>query len=333
MLVGLVDPSHYEREHDKPGRLPNWFTIEELLDISQDPNPRWSPWTYELIAAALSEHQERGDHISTTALTGACPRSAVLQRRVDYIDNLDNLYAALRGTMVHRTLEYNSRADGIAEARFFVTVDDIELSCSPDLLTTDTVFDYKVPTDVTGVPNFGYPFRHQTEQLMVNAFITRHAERWEYEGELPFDPRENPASHAVIVYLGPKFPKIIQVERNEEFVTPAGVTKKAKRPYVWDDDEALAFIRPRLHLFKNALDDFPDFPRPWTDHETGVVYFAEDTFDEDGRMQPGIWGGDASYKCPGPPLCKLPDDLARRDPERYVWEKQEEHQRAKVKRA
>lgn len=337
MLIGIVDPSHYEREHDKPGRLPNWFTTEELLLASSAPNPKWSPWTHELIVAALREHQERGDHISTTALVASCPRSEVLKRRVDYIESLDSMYAALRGTMIHRTLEHSARLGAIAEARFYVTVDGIELSCSPDLLTTDTLFDYKVPTDQTGVPSFGYPFRHQTEQLMTNAFITRHAERWDYEGPLPFDPREFPAEHVVIVYLGPKTPKIIEYERREKFETPAGVMKEAKRPYVWNDEEALTFIRPRIHLFENALNSYPDWPDPWTDAETGETFHAEDTYEENKRtgkqdLVPGIWGGPADWRCPGDPLCKLPSDLARRDPSRYAWPKQVENDKAREKR-
>lgn len=322
-LVGIIDPSHYERAHAKAGRLPGWLTLDEAMLASQNPNPKWSPWTYELITAALSEHQERGKRISTTALTSACPRSTVLERSVDYIGSLDSMYAPLRGTMVHRTLEAYPRANAIAEGRFFTTIDGIEISCSPDLVTTDTVYDYKVPTDISGVPSFGYPFRHQTEQLMLNAFILRHAEKWELSNDKPisFDPREFPVSHAVIVYLGPKTPKVIEYQVNQEFVNPAGVTKKSKRPYVWSDAEVLAGyddedrklggMRAKLHLMHRALRDYPDWPEPWTDEDTGRAYSAE-----------AVWGGmNATWDCPGPPVCNLPDCLARRRPDMYTWDK------------
>ena len=320
MLVGIVDPSHWERAHAKAGRLPNWLTLDEALLASQAPNPKWSPWVFELIQAALGEHQERGKRLSTTTLTSPCPRADVLKRSVDYIGSLDDMYAALRGTMVHRTLESYARLGAIAEGRFYTTVDGIELSGSPDLVTEDTVYDYKVPTDATGVPSFGYPFRHQTEQLMLNAFILRHAEKWDYPGPLPFDPRDNPATHAVIVYLGPKGPKVIEYQISQDFVTPAGVTKRAPRPYVWRDEEVLAGyddgdrklggMRARLHLMKQALDFYPEWPPSWVDADTEEEYTAEQ-----------VWGGEPGWLCPGPPICRLPDCLARRRPENYVWEK------------
>lgn len=320
-MVGIIDPSHYERSHARAGRLPAWLTMEEALLASQAPNPKWSPWTFELIQAVMKEQQERGRRLSTTALTAACPRAAVIERLEPYIGSLDNLYAALRGTMVHRTLEAYARLGSIAEARFYTTIDDIEISGSPDLVTEDTVFDYKVPTDQTGVPSFGYPFRHQTEQLMMNAFILRHAENWDYDGPLPFDPRENPVSHAVIVYLGPKGPKVIEYQVNQEFVTPAGVVKKSKRPYVWSDDETLngrddedkklGGLRAKLHLMRNAFDSYPDWPEPWTNLETDVTY----TFEQ-------VYGGGQTWECPGDPLCKLPNDVARRKPGHYVWDRE-----------
>jgi hypothetical protein len=328
-LVGIIDPSHYERAKAKAGRLPNWLTLEEAFLASQAPDPKWSPWTFELIQAALGEHQERATRISTTTLTSACPRSTVLERMEDYIGNLDSMYAALRGTMVHRTLEAYGRLGAIAEGRFYTTIDGIEISGSPDLVTTDTVYDYKVPTDITGVPSFGYPFRHQTEQLMMNAFILRHAKRWDLppylKGGLPFDPRdpENHVRHAVIVYLGPKMPKIIEYQVNQEFVTPAGVTKKSKRAYVWSDDEVLngydledqkhGGFRAKLHIMQHAFDSYPDWPEPWTNPDDGETYTAEQ-----------VWGGaNATWDCPGPPVCRLPDCLARRRPGMYTWEKPE----------
>jgi hypothetical protein len=325
-MVGIIDPSHYEKAQARDGRLPSWLTLEEAAFASSASNPKWSPWTFEMIQAVLGEHQERGKRISTTTLTSACPRSAVLERCEDYIGNLDTLYSALRGTLVHRTLESYARLGAIPEGRFYATIDGIQISGSPDLVTTDTVFDYKVPSDQAGVPSFGYPFRSQTEQLMLNAYILRHAEKWDlpdYLPALPFDPREEVASHVVIVYIGPKAPKIIEYQVSQEFVTPTGVTRKSKRPYVWNDEEVLAGyddgakkyggMRARLHIMHNALNSYPEWPDPWTDHDTGITYTAEQ-----------VWGGtNATWDCPGPPVCNLPGCLARRKPGMYVWEKSE----------
>jgi hypothetical protein len=263
--------------------------------------------------------------MSTTALTAACPRAAVIERLEDYIGTLDGLYPALRGTMVHRTLENYARLGAIAEARFYTTIDGIEISGSPDLVTTDTVYDYKVPAEATGIPSFGYPFRHQTEQLMMNAFILRHAEKWDLPPNLtalPFDPREEQCEHAVIVYIGPKGPKVIEYQVSQEFVTPGGVTKKAKRPYIWSDsevldgydqeDKKLGGFRAKLHLMYNAFESYPDWPDPWTDVDTDRTF----TFEQ-------VFGGDATWLCPGPPICNLPSCVARTRPGHYVWDREE----------
>lgn len=311
-LIGLVDPSHYERSHHKPGRLPRWYSVDEILAMAHEDNPKWAPWPFELVHAALKEHQERGDRISTSALTAPCPRGEIVKRKMDYIGTLDSMYLPVRGTMVHKMLEGYARLGSIAEIRFYTTVDGIEISCSPDLLTEKALYDYKV-TD--SPPLFDYPYRHHTEQVQFNAFIVRHAEKWETADgkhvDLPFDPREFPVEHAVVVYLGPKGPKVIETTRKQEFVTPTGVHKEAKRPFVWPDDEVLAELRPRIHAMHNAFEVFPNWPEG-----------AED-----------VWGGEPSYHCPGPPLCNLPDCPARRYPDNLVWESDpEEEEKARAKR-
>lgn len=291
-LIGVVDPSHRGIRQRKAGKLPEWFTLDELMENAALAGPKWSPWQYELINAALGEHQERGDRISTTLLTSSCPRGQVIERKEDYIGDLDSMYASLRGVLLHAMLERYARPGSIAEVRFYTTVDGIEFSGSPDLLTEDAVYDYKMTENP---PTFGYPYTSHKEQVMLNAFLARHAERWEdVDGgvpSLPFDPREFPVGKAVVVYIGPKWPKPIVVERNEEWVTPKGVLKEGKRPYIWTDQEVLEVFRPRLHMMQLALEVYPAWP-----------VGAEE-----------VWGGEAnSWECPGPPLCHLPMCLAKR---------------------
>jgi hypothetical protein len=330
----LVDPSHYERAHDSWNRPPNWFPIEDLLALSLDKDVKWSNWTYEMIAAVLGEHQERLTRISTTTLVAGCARAEVIKRSADYVGNIDDMYVPLRGTMVHRTLERYARGASIAEAQFFTTIDGIEVSCSPDLVDQRTLYDYKVPAAEKGVPSFGYPFRHQTEQLMLNAYIARHAERWRTfddgvtveNGPLAFDPREHPARQVAIAYIGPGMPKIILYERTEEFTTARGKVKKAKRPYVWSDQETLDFVRPRLHLMQSALEVFPLWPEPWVDPDTGDEHTFEGTF---GASPVEPWlveaylentGMDPRWRCPGYPYCRLPGCVAARWPAGLTWE-------------
>jgi hypothetical protein len=318
-LVGIVDPSHKTAERDKgmPGVLPPWVSTDEALErVYAD--PKWAPWTFELLSAMFAEKQERGERITSSALVSACPRAEIIARRADYVDELRSLYIPFRGTMVHRTMEYHVDPASIAEARFYTTIDGIEVSCSPDLLRQDILFDYKV-TEVP--PMYQYPYVHHKEQVEFNAFVARHAEKWDLPAgvtSLPFDPRQHPVTKVAVVYLGPKFVKVLLVEKKEEVFTKAGKFKKVQVPFVWPDALVLKVFRPRIHLFKNALEAYPEWPEPWTDVEdvdkkTGKarVYTAEE-----------VWGGEEGYECPGPPICNLPDCLARRKPQRLLWPKE-----------
>lgn len=294
-LVGLIDPSHNERAADEPGRLPRWLSIDEVLETAAMADPKWSPWPFEMLNAAIQQWQER-DYISTTMLTGPCPRSQVIARHADFVESVDNLYAALRGTQVHRTLEHAVRPGAVAEARFFTTLyvaghGDVEVSCSPDLLVPDTVWDYKVTENP---PTFDYPYKSHTAQLNINRYIVNHAEKWvDVDGQpfdMPFDPRNARIGHLAIVYLGPKGPKVIETTKSQEVTTPNGKTIKRKLPYVWSDDEVMEYLQPRLDAMVRALDSYPEWP-------TGV---------ED------VWGGQPGWDCPGPPICRLPNCLAKR---------------------
>ena len=208
-------------------------------------------------------------------------------------------------------MEYHAHGEGIAEARFYATVDGVEVSCSPDLLTRSTLYDYKF-TD--NPPMYSYPYTHHKEQVEFNAYVCRHAEKWDLPAsltELPFDPREHPVEHVAIVYLGPKFVKLLEVEQKDDvFDSKTGKFKKAVVPHVWSDKLVMTVFRPRIHIFRAALESYTEWPEPWTDPVDGKVYRAED-----------VWGGDEGWLCPGPPLCNLPDCLARRRPERLVWDK------------
>lgn len=308
-LVGVIDPSHKEKARDTMGRLPSWLSLDDALKASED--LKWSPYTPTLLNAMFSEFQER-DYISTTALIAHCPRAEVLKRKLDYVMDLDDMYVPFRGTMVHRTMEMYSHADAIAEHRFFVTIDGVEVSCSPDLLTARTLTDYKV-TD--NPPKYNYPYSSHKEQLEVNAFIVRNAERVAYNGHdvefeaLPFDPRKNPPQQLAIVYMSPKAPKVLTVEHTEQvFNARTGKFKKAKVPELWSDEKVRAFIEPRLEVLQRALD------APFVEAKGKPLDLAWPEGAED------IWGGEAGWHCPGPPLCLLPNCLAKRYPNRLVWE-------------
>ena len=221
-LIGLVDPTHDERKRDEQGRLPRWLPLDEYVAMFETASPKYSPWTYELVAAALDQWQER-DYISTTMLVGGCARSKVLERKEDFILDIDSMWPAFKGTQTHRTLEFSARPGALAEARFFTTVyiegaGDIEVSCSPDLITQNpaAVVDYKAPSDDRSIPMYGYPWQSQVDQLQFNRYIVNHAERWDLrEGdELPFNPRELNFEHLYIVYIGQRGPKVIECQKS-----------------------------------------------------------------------------------------------------------------------
>lgn len=308
-LVGVVDPSHREKAAHVSGKLPKWVPLAEAMEKSAD--LKWAPYTPTLLRAIFSEFQER-DYISTSTLIAPCPRAVVLARKFDYVADLDALYVPWKGTMIHRTMEMYSDAEAIAEHRFFTTIGDVVVSCSPDLLTRRTLSDYKV-TD--SPPMYNYPWAHHKEQLEVNAFIVRHAERVEFQGkpvafeDLPFDPRESVAEQLAIVYMGPKTPKVLAVEHTEQvFDGKTGKFKKAKVPEVWNDKKALAFIEPRLEAMTVALNS------PYVESGSRGRDLLWPTGVEE------LWGGEPTWHCPGPPLCHLPNCLAKRYPHRLIWE-------------
>lgn len=307
-LAGLIDPSHTERKADEPGRLPQWYSTEVLLGMAEEASPKWSPWTWELISAALDQWQER-DYISTTMLVGGCSRSKVLERRENFILSLDSLWAAFRGTQIHRTLEFNARPQSLAEARFFTTIrvpkaGKVEVSCSPDLVTeTPTaVVDYKAPTNDSSIPMYGYPWHSHIDQLQFNRYIINHAERWDLQegDELPWDPRDLKFEHLYVVYLGSKGPKVIECQKSEEVLFKNGNKGNRKHPDIWSDEQVEDVLLPRLTGMVKALDAYPEWP--------------DDLGDYPGFEGPPGWG------CPGPPWCRFPDCMAKRWPNGFIWE-------------
>lgn len=306
-LVGFIDPSHDERQADTPGRKPRWLSVDDLLGEALTQGPKWSPWSYELIQAVMHHHQER-DYLSTSMLTGGCMRGNVIERREDYIDNLDQRYASIRGTLVHRTMELAARPGSIAEWRFFTDIDGLEFSCSPDIIVPDegSLGDYKTTENP---PGFGYAYRHHKEQVNLNRWVVNHATKWNdpkgraqgEEGamEIPVDPRTIKFHQLYVVYLGPKGPDTKLIETTREMPTPNQKMVKRKVPEVWTDEAVRKFLDPRLEAVQMALSQYPEWP-------------------EGLETYPG-WEGPASWKCPGPPLCWLPNCMAKRWPDGLTW--------------
>jgi hypothetical protein len=261
------------------------------------------------VKAVLDEQQER-DYISSSMLVDGCYRSKVIERREPYVEALERLWAPFMGTMVHRTLEHSARPGGVAEARFFTTFDlpkvgKVEVSCSPDLVYAGhpgALVDYK-KTELA--PPFGDPWPNHTQQVNVNRYIVNHAEKWEMPDgqEIPWDPRTLSIKSLYLVYLTPKGPKVLECLKSQPYHYKNGSEGMKKQPYVWSDRGVEDFLLPRLEAMLKALDAYPEWP-------TGLEDY------------PG-WAGPASWECPGYPLCKLPDCLAKRAGGRgyLIWDK------------
>jgi hypothetical protein len=289
----MVLPTHKERKNDAPGRLPKWAPVADILNDASVASPKWSPWNFEMVKGIIDNHQERGDRLSTTALTGGCMRGTLLERKEDYIGSFDSYYASFRGTAMHGVLEKMARPGSLAEWRFYVTVDGLEISGSPDLITYDTVWDWKTTENP---PMYNSMWSSHNLQLQFNRFMFNNASKWDApDGQDPkhpaLDPHATRIQHLAIVYLGPKGPKVLEAEKK-------GPTR-FNVPDVWTDQEVLAELRPRMEGWKMAWGSYPKWPAGLEDY-------------------PG-WAGPPSWVCPGPPLCNLPGCMAKRYPNGLTW--------------
>lgn len=318
-LVGVIDPTHDERANDEPGRYPRWVPKDQLLAEAAVATPKWSPWPYELLSAAIGHDGDR-ETISVTQVTGACTRSKVIGLFEDYVDRIDSHYAALRGTWTHNTFEEHTRPNAIAEWRFYTDVylpgigRTVTLSGSPDLVSfgvNPTILDWKVTENP---PTFGYPYKGHSRQLQWLRYLINNAENWKdnskprregIDANIPFNPRELTFEHLAIVYVGPKGPKVIEVERAVEVRTPNNKVIKRKQPYIQTDDEVEKELFPRLEALVIAREAY---------REHGGKVWPEGL-----EKMPGF-EGPPSWACPGPPLCYLPDCLAKRWPNGLIWE-------------
>lgn len=296
-MIGVVDPTHKARKGHWQG-YPPWLPLSEVLAEAEVASPKWAPWPYELIASLVAEHQERGARLSVTALTGGCMRGNIVERKEDYIGTLDGMYPMLRGTLIHSALERGARPGALAEWRFYSDVDGQEISGSPDLVTYDTIWDYKT-TDKP--PKYDYMWPNHNLQLQYNRFLFNNATKWDAPkgidpATISLDPFHTKIQHLAIVYLGPDGPKVLEAEVARATRTGG---RKFRVPDVWTDTQVLADLRPRMESWKMAWESYPQWP-------AGLENF------------PGF-EGPPEWKCFGPPLCYLPACAAKRLPYGLVW--------------
>lgn len=234
---------------------------QECLDHAATRN-NTCPFTYELLASMYATVQDRGDRLSTTALTGKCWRSEYLQRTEDYEVEPQDLYAAFRGTMFHGQLEKHVKGGSISEARYIADLEGLgPVSGSPDLVdpVVGELYDYKFSKEV---PRYNYPWKDHIEQVNINRWLVDHAHTVEYGGVkydlssesvrrrfVPVDWRA-----LILVYMDDKGPKPLPVTRSEQVPKASGEgTKAARVPDVWADDKVEPIIRERYEERQRSL--------------------------------------------------------------------------------
>lgn len=275
------------------------YSIEEAREVvaSRDNSLRYTP---ELFEAMLATRQER-DYISTTSLTAKCTRQQSIQRQYNYTEDLDGMWASFRGTMFHGQLEKNIVDPAIEEARFFIEVDGIELSGSPDVVTPDSgiVYDYKFCKEV---PRWNKPWSDHVEQGNINRYLCDHAHKvhwrgWEITEDAPpvrIPGQTQPAGGVkalgrftkpsafrpidwqdiVVVYMDDKGVKPLRCTKSIQIpkVDPTQGTKAAVVSDVWSDEQVEELIDVRFPKAYTALTllTIPQAPEGW-EHQGHVL--------------------------------------------------------------
>lgn len=311
-LAGVILPTHEELSESEPGRYPKWLPPEDLLELATTWGPKDSPWNYELLHAAIGELYE-STSISPTFLLGGCARSKIIERKEPYIALADDFYAMVRGSMIHQTLEHSARPGSIAEVKFITHVGDIEVRAIPDLVEPTGIWDWKISDN----PPAFYPYKGHKRQVEMNRYVLNHAENWEkgwgdekHVPDLAFDPRTAEFQHLTLMYLGPKWPKPMTIEKKQEFINPKGKTVEKKLPYVATDEEVEEWMLPLIDIYKLALDAYPHWPKGL--ENMGVK-------DTSGSKKIFPFGGGPGWGCSGKPICNLPNCAAKRYPNGLMW--------------
>jgi hypothetical protein len=312
-LAGVVLPTHKEMMNSEPGRYPRWLPPELLLEEAETWGPKDSAWSYEMLKMVFDDIHN-STSVSPTYLLGGCARSKIIERNEDYIVMADDFYVMMKGSLVHNSLELKHRPGSIAEVKFFTTIGGEEFRAIPDLVTPTAVYDYKY----TDNPPAYYPYKSNRRQVELNRYVLSNAEKWTYKGEpvdLPFDVRTAEYETLTLVYLGPKWPKQMTIEKKQEFTSVKGVKSMKNQPYVAPDEEVESWLLPLVEIFQIAADAYPKWPK-------GLEKMY--TLDTDGKSKVYPFGGHAGWSCPGKPICNLPNCTAKRWPHGLMWESPEE---------
>lgn len=226
------------------------------------------PYPYPFIRS-MFDTRPRPDCVSVSEVLFECVSCTVLKRFVDYTENLDGMWRRWKGNVFHADAERNAHPKAVAEARFYAHVPGCkgELSGSPDVIQP-LFFDASgfmhvaiLDTKTTkNVPRFGTPYSNHGNQANTYGWLIRHAHRWEKDGEpIEWSPSSVLVDRLGIWYLDDEGPKVLEVTKSIDVPTKPGAknaTKKEKVPHIWSDEEAVAFIAPRMKRIEDAIERY-----------------------------------------------------------------------------
>ncbi len=251
------------------------IAVAREIVAQRDGSVRYTP---ELLDAMLATRQER-DYISTTSLTAKCTRQQSIMRQYEYAEDVDAMWASFRGTMFHGQLEKNVVKPAVEEPRFFVTIDGIELSGSPDLIdpVSGVLYDYKFCKEV---PRWNKPWPDHVEQGQINRWLCDHAEKvvWRnrtYTSQATITRLFRPVDWQAItvVYMDDKGVKPLTCMKSIQVPKVSGEgTKAASVPDIWTDEQVEDLILGRLPRVYDALTNLniPPAAEGW-EHQSHVL--------------------------------------------------------------
>lgn len=143
------------------------ITKEECLKCANEVHN--CNFTYGILNAMFGG-DSLGNIYRVSTLSGGCPRKVILQRTIPYYVAPEDLFAAFRGTMIHKVAELKTSKS----TKIYTLNCDIE-----GVNVTGTIDEYETKTgilrdykSVNELPRFG-AYQHHTQQIKLYAYLLK----------------------------------------------------------------------------------------------------------------------------------------------------------------
>ncbi|MGC8610653.1 MAG: CRISPR-associated protein Cas4 [Thermoplasmata archaeon] len=141
-------------------------SVEDCLKCAEGEHS--CQFTYGILKTMFDN--ELGNLYRVTNLVNKCPRQAILERKLEYAVEPENLWPAFRGTSLHALVEKNKQKNAIV-LKLKYKFDGIEITGTIDEYETNTKIlrDYKTTENI---PTFG-PYSHHKDQVNIYAYLIK----------------------------------------------------------------------------------------------------------------------------------------------------------------